>query len=124
MNAEITRRQAKIIPLLLTMPVESACGQAKIAKPRIYKWLKQEKFREALRKAQDEVFSDAIGRIKAGVSKAVTKLVALIDSPDETISVRACGMVIEHAAKLVLTDDIERRLALLEKASEARPYRN
>jgi hypothetical protein len=40
MNAEtITRRQERLIPLLLTMPVETACAAAKVAKPTVYKWL-------------------------------------------------------------------------------------
>ena len=58
MNAEtITRRQERLVPLLLTMPVETACAAAKIAKPTVYKWLKQVRFRVALRKAQDEAKS-------------------------------------------------------------------
>jgi hypothetical protein len=74
---------------LLTLPVESACEQAKIAKPTVYKWLKHDNFWGALKKAQDEIFTDAIGRIKSSVGKAVDKLVRLIDSGDEQISIRA-----------------------------------
>jgi hypothetical protein len=36
----ITRRQERLIPLLLTMPVETACAAAK---PTVYKWLKSKK---------------------------------------------------------------------------------
>jgi len=36
------------------MPVETACAAATVAKPTVYKWLKQEHFRVALRKTQDE----------------------------------------------------------------------
>jgi hypothetical protein len=39
------------------MPVETACAAAKVAKPTVYKWLKQERSRVAVRKAQDEAKS-------------------------------------------------------------------
>ncbi len=125
MNAEqLTRRQAKVIPLLLTLPVESACQQAKIAKPTVYKWLKQDHFRAALKKAQDEVFGDAIGRIKSNVGVAVDKLVALMNSTDERIGLQASEKVIEYAVKLGVNDDLERRLTALEEMSKQRGFRN
>jgi hypothetical protein len=94
MNAEqLTRRQAKVIPLLLTLPVEKACERAKIAKPTFYSWLKQDHFRAALRKAQDELFGDAIGRIKSNVSAAVDKLITLTNSSDERIGLQASEKV-------------------------------
>ena len=125
MNAEqLTRRQAKVIPLLLTLPVESACEQAKVAKPTVYKWLKQGHFRAALKKAQDEVFGDAIGRIKSNVGAAVDKLVTLMDSTDERIGLQASEKVIEYAVKLSVNDDLERRLTALEEMSKQRGFRN
>ncbi|MGZ9241521.1 MAG: hypothetical protein ACXW6K_13655 [Candidatus Binatia bacterium] len=120
MNGELTRRQAKV-PLLLTLPVESACQQAKLAKPTFYGWLKQDHFKAALKKAQDEIFSDSIGRIKGSVGKAVETLTTLMDSADRQISLRACEKVIEYAIKLAVADEFERRLAELEKATNERP---
>lgn len=125
MNAEqLTRRQAKVIPLLLTLPVESACEQAKIAKPTVYKWLKQDAFRAALKKAQDEIFCDAIGRIKSNVSAAVDNLVTLMNSTDERIGLQASEKVIEYAVKLSVNGDLERRLTALEEVSKQRGFRN
>jgi len=125
MNAEqLTRRQAKVIPLLLTLPVESACEQAKIAKPTVYKWLKQDHFRAALKKAQDEIFGDAIGSIKSNVGAAVNKLVTLMSSSDERIGLQACEKVIEYTVKLNVNAELEARLTALEEMSKQRGLRN
>lgn len=42
------------------MPVETACAAAKVAKRTVYKWLKQERFRVALRKVRDEDFQSSV----------------------------------------------------------------
>lgn len=115
MNAErLTRRQVTVIPLLLTMPVERACEQVKIAKPTVYKWLRQSAFKAELKRLQNELFSDAIGRIKGNVSKAVENLVGLMDSDEEQIQIRACERVIEYAVKLNVNEELEKRIEALE----------
>lgn len=115
MNREsITRRQAKVIPMLLGMSVESACVAAKVAKPTVYKWLKQDNFRLALKEAQDEIFAQAVGQLRAGVNKAAGKLIELVDAEDPQVSLRAASLIIDHAQKLSLFAEVEPRLVELE----------
>ena len=125
MNDEgLTRRQRTILPLLLTMPVERACEQAKIRKPTVYKWLKQDAFKSELKRVQDEIFADALGRIKSNVGKAVDKLVTLLNSNNEQISVRACEQIIEYSIRLHWNEILESRIAALEErlmSGEIRP---
>ena len=71
-------------------------------------------FKAALKRLQDELFKDAIGRIKGNVSKAVENLVGLMDSAEEQIQIRACERVIEYAVKLNVTEDLEKRIEMLE----------
>ena len=106
-EAELTRRQKRIIPLLLSKTVTDACKEARVGRKTFYDWMKQDAFRHALEAARDEVFSEAMGLIKVNVSDAVNVVVGLM---------KAAEIVIEHARWLKTNEDLQRRIDLLEQA--------
>ncbi len=52
---ELTARQRKAIPLLLTLPVERACDEAGLSKQTVYTWLKQDAFENGITRCRDEL---------------------------------------------------------------------
>lgn len=116
-EAELTRRQKRIIPLLLSKTVTDACKEARVGRKTFYDWMKQNAFRHALEAARDEVFSEAMGLIKVNVSDAVNVVVGLMRAAQKEDSrIRAVQIVIEHARWLKTSEDLQRRIDLLEQA--------
>jgi hypothetical protein len=72
---ELTARQRKAIPLLLTLPVEKSCEEANLSKQTVYTWLKQDAFKNEIRRCRDELMQNTIETFKANVTKAAQTLV-------------------------------------------------
>jgi AcrR family transcriptional regulator len=115
-SAPLTNRQRRVIPHLLEAPsTEEACRRARINKTTVYEWLKNETFREALKRARDEVIERALDSLKANVSKATETLVKLLDSKSEPIRARAAEDIIEFAQKALEHEELEKRIEALEE---------
>jgi hypothetical protein len=113
---ELTPRQRKIIPLLLTKSVVEACKESRVGKKTIYHWLKQNAFRTALKAARDEVFNQAMGLIKTNCEDAVNVIVELMRQAEkEDSKIGAAAILLEHARWLKTTEDLQRRIELLEQ---------
>jgi len=96
----LTTRQQKLIPYLLSCAsVQEACRKGKVSKPTIYGWLKQDAFRDELQKQGDFLYSTAIDGLKGGTTKAVEKLLKLLNSRNETIAFRAAQAIISLAIR-------------------------
>ncbi|MDP2604573.1 MAG: phBC6A51 family helix-turn-helix protein [Deltaproteobacteria bacterium] len=114
---ELTRRQRRIIPLLLSKSVTEACTEARVGRKTLYDWLKQEPFKNELGRARDELFSTAMDRLKANTEKALDKLITLMDSGEkDDTQVRCAQTVLEYSWKLKQTQDLEKRIEQLEQA--------
>jgi hypothetical protein len=120
-NEALTNRQLKVIPhLLAASSLEEGCRNAGVNKTTVYAWLKEETFREALRRQREEVVSEAMERLKAGVNRAVAKLLGLLESEKETIQARAAEDVIEFAQRAIEHEELEKRVAALEELMRER----
>lgn len=115
---ELTARQRKAIPLLLSLPVERACDEAGLSKQTVYTWLKQDAFKNEIRRCRDELMQNAIETLKANVTKATETLVRHMDSEKETISIRAAMSIIQYAQRAIEEEDLEQRIQALEEASK------
>jgi hypothetical protein len=89
---------------------------AGIAKRTWYNWMHDEGFKEALNEHREAESSEALDRLKATLTAAVEGLSGLVDAEEKTIRLKACAEVIDYFLKLREIDDIERRLAALERA--------
>lgn len=112
----LTRRQKRIIPFLLSKSVTDACTEANVGRKTLYEWLKQAPFKSELERARDELFASAMDRLKANAENALNKLIGLMDSEREDIAVRCAQTVLEYSWKLKQTQDLEKRIELLEQA--------
>ncbi len=114
---ELTRRQKRIIPLLLSKSVTDACKEAKIGRKTLYDWLKQDTFKDELERCRDELFAGAMSRLKANTETALDKLITLMDSSEkDDVQVRCAQTLLEYAWKLKQTEDLEKRIELLEQS--------
>jgi predicted site-specific integrase-resolvase len=114
---ELSSRQRRLIALLLSKTVVEACREAKVGRVTAYRWLKDGGFKKALQQAQDDVFNEAMGLIKVNVSDAVNVVVGLMRAAEKEDSrIRAAQIVIEHARWLKTSEDLQRRIELLEQA--------
>ena len=116
-NGRLTERQQRVIPHLLASPsTEEACRRAKINKTTVYEWLKEETFRQELKRQRDAVIERALDNLKANISKATETLVKLLDSDKEPIQARAAEDIIEFTQKALEHEDLEKRIGALEES--------
>src|SRR5262249_35201092 len=112
----LTTRQVQVIPYLLGAPsLEEGCKRARVSKVTVYEWLKQETFRQELKRQRDELIDRALDSLKANVSKATETLVKLLDSESEPMQARAAEDIVNFAVKCREQDGLERRIAALEQ---------
>jgi AcrR family transcriptional regulator len=115
-SPKLTPRQRRTLPFLLSQPVERACAEAGISKQTVYRWLKDNDFKDELERLRNETFESSLQRIKGVVGLAVDKLIELLEAPKADVRARAAENLLEYAFKMKLQEDIEQRLALLEAA--------
>ena len=116
-NGRLTERQQRVIPHLLASPsTEEACRRAKINKTTVYEWLKEETFRQELKRQRDAVIERALDNLKANISKATETLVKLLDSDKEPIQARAAEDIIEFTQKALEHEELEKRIDALEES--------
>ena len=103
-HKELTPNQRRVIPYLLAAPwIEEGCKHARISKATVYQWLKDETFRQELKRQRD-----------ANLVKATETLVKHLNSTRETISIRAAERIIEFTQKSLEHEELERRIEALE----------
>jgi hypothetical protein len=124
-NVRLTDRQLRVIPYLLTSAsTEEACRRAKVNKTTVYEWLRNETFREELKRQRDAVIERALDSLKANLAKATKTLVQHLDSKRENISIRAAEDIIEFTQKALELEKLEERIASLEqRIAEMQPER-
>src|SRR5438034_384513 len=114
-NEKLSPRQIRVIPYLLVAPsIEEGCKRARISKAAVYEWLKDEAFRQELKRQRDEIIERALDSLKANIAKADETLVKHLDSERENISIRAAESIIEFAQKALEHEELEQRIEALE----------
>jgi hypothetical protein len=83
--------------------------------------MKLPEFQTAYREARRAAFGQAIARLQQGTSAAATTLLKLLIDQTTPASVRArvADSIFNHAAKAIEIEDIEARVAELERAADA-----
>jgi transposase len=117
--ALLTEKQLRVIPYLLSSPsIEDGCKRARVGKTTVYEWLKEGNFRQELKRRRDEMIGRALDSLKANIAKATETLVKHLDSDKEAISIRAAESIIEFAKQAREHEELEARIASLERKLE------
>ena len=120
-GSKISRKQEDAIAALLSQRnVDEAARVAKVGVRTLYRWLKDPAFDVAYRKARRDSFGQTIARLQQGSPAAATVLLKIVldNGVQASTRVRAAEIVLDKAAKAIELEDIEARLAELERAAE------
>jgi hypothetical protein len=114
------KKEAALLALLSQRSVEEAARVARVGPRTLYRWLNEPEFDAAYRDAKRAAFSQSIARLHQMASAAVTTLgKAMVDpSTPPATKVRAADSILDHTAKAIELEDLEARLAELERAAE------
>jgi hypothetical protein len=118
---ERNNRQDRIIIALLEHPtLEKAAAAVGMSGVTIWRWTKKPEFQDAYRSARREAFSQSLARLQHAASAAVGTLLRIMTDREAPAAsrVRAADCVLEHAARGIELEDIEVRVAELERAAE------
>src|ERR1019366_3386542 len=104
--------------LLTQRNLEEAARAARIGVRTLIRWMKDQEFQKAYREARREAFGQSIARLQQGTSAAATTLLKLLIEPNTpaSVRVRAADSIFNHAAKAIEIEDLEARVADLERA--------
>src|SRR5215813_10746145 len=121
-GSKFERKQEEAIAALLTQRnVEEAAKSIGISANTLMNWMKRPDFDAAYREARRAAFRQSIARLQQASSAAVTTLLKVMVEPGTPPStkVRAADSILNHSAKAIELEDIEARVAELERAAEA-----
>jgi transposase-like protein len=120
-GAKFTRKKEEAVAALLTQrTAEDAARAIGIAPATLLRWMKEPEFDAAYREAKRAAYGQSIARLQQASSAAVTTLLKLMVDQNVPASTRArcADSVLGHTVKAIELEDIEARLAELERATE------
>ena len=111
-----------VAALLTQRNQEEAARAAGIGTATLLRWQKVPEFQTAYRQARRDAFGQAVARLQQGTSAAATTLLKLLIEPNTpaSVRVRAADSIFNHAAKAIEIEDLEARVADLERDAELR----
>jgi hypothetical protein len=115
------KREEAIAALLTARNVEEAARAAGVGTRTLIRWLKIPEFAAAYLDARRAAVSQSNARLQQASSAAVSTLLKIMvdGSAPASSRVRAADRVLDHARQAIEREDIEVRVAALERA--ARP---
>ncbi len=115
-SVKLTARKKHAIPLVMAArSIEEGCRTAGITRQTWYNWMKDEGFVNEVYRRRERVISEALDRLRTSVAGAVEGLVDLVHAEENNIRLRACGEVLDYFMKARELEEIERRVAVLER---------
>ncbi len=119
-TAELTsRQQLAITEILASRSLEEARRRIRASKGTLYGWLKDPVFQAELTRQRQAVVEQAFERLKAGLTHAVDKLLALLQAEGQpSLQLRAAQTILEHGIKALELRELEQRLEALEAKTQ------
>ena len=121
-GAKFSRKMEEAVAALLTQRnQEEAARAVGIGTATLLRWQKEPEFQAAYRAARRTAHAQSVARLQQATSAAVTTLLKVMVDPSTPAStkVRAADSVLDHSAKAIELEDIDARVADLERAAEA-----
>jgi len=124
-GSKFTRKKEAAIAALLThRNVEEAARAAGIGTQTLYRWMKHPEFKAALRKAKQAVYGQASIRLQQGTQAAATTVLKIMldNNSPPSVRLRAADLILSHAHRANESEQIEERIAILERELNRPPY--
>lgn len=114
------KKELAIIALLSQRNIEEAAKSIGVAPNTLLRWMKEPEFDLAYREARRSAFGQSVSRLQQAATAAVTTVLKIMVDPQAPAStrLRAADIVLDRAAKAIEIEDIEARVAELERATE------
>jgi len=115
------KKEEAIVALLTQRNIEEAAKSIGVVPNTLLRWMKEPEFDAAYREARRAAFRQSVARLQQASGAAVTTLLKLMVDPatPPSTKARAADSVLDHSAKAIEIEDIEARVAELERAAEA-----
>jgi len=125
-GTKFKRKLEEAVAAMLTQRnVEEAARSVGVSTATLMRWQKEPEFQQAYRAARRAAHGQSIARLQQATSAAVSTLLkVMVDaSTPASTKVRAADSVLNHSAKAIEIEDIEVRVAELERSLAAKPAR-
>lgn len=111
------KMEQAVAALLSSRNVEEAARAAGIGTNTLRRWTKLPEFKAAYQEARAALLSQAIARLHGASGAAATTVLKIMSSPDAPAGarLRAAEIVLEQATAASSTEDLEVRLANMER---------
>jgi hypothetical protein len=115
------KTEEAVAALLSQRNLEEAAHAVGISTRTLLRWMKEPEFQTAYREARRSAYSQAVARLQQGATAAATTLlkVMLDQGTPASVRVRAAECVMDHSSRAIEIEDVEARVAELERAAEA-----
>jgi hypothetical protein len=126
-GCKLGQKQEKAIAALLTQRnFEEAARTAGLSVKTLLRWTKSPEFAAEYRAARREAFSQALVRLQQAATAAATTLLKVMLDPNAPAAcrLRAADTVLSHALKAMEWEDVEVRVAELERIAAAKEDEN
>jgi len=126
-GAKLPRKQGEAITaLLVCRTMGKAAQQTGVAPSTLYRWLQEDEFKTAYRKAKADCVSQAIGRLQQTSGEAVETLRAIMIDKGKPPSTRVASAktILDTAIKAFEIEELESRIKAIEKKIASNAGRN
>ena len=120
-GAKFGRKKEEAIAALLNQRnVEDAAKAVGITASTLIRWMQIPEFAAAYREARRAAFGQSIARLQQASTAAVSTLLKIMVDPNApaSVRVRAADSVLDHSRQAIEIEDVEGRVAALERAAE------
>ena len=118
------KKEVAICAMLSAPSLREAAKKAGIAEATLYRWLKDDSFKNDYKAAKRELLNHAISRLQQSSGKAVNVLVNIAEDKNCPASARvsAAKTILETSLKAAEIEVLEERIEKLEKVIEGRAH--
>ena len=113
------KMEEAVVALLTQRNIDEAAQAVGIGSATLLRWQKTLEFQTAFREARRAAYQQALARLQQASGAAVSTLLKVMIDPSTppSVRIRAADSVLEHSAKSIELEDIEARVAELERAA-------
>ena len=120
-GSKLGRKMALAIVALLTCRnTEEAAKSVGVSTKTLLRWQKLPEFGKAFREARTATFRQCVARLQQASGPAVTTLLRILVNPSAPLAIQArCAYyILDQTRKSVETEDLDARVAELERSAE------
>jgi len=114
------KQEQAVLALVTNQGVDNAARAVGVAPRTLYRWMNEPVFDKAYRKARRDAFGQGTARLQQASGAAVSSILKIMVDPHAAAStkLRAADLVLSHGAKAIELEDVEARVAELERVAE------